>query len=272
MLDKRMKHRTAILTSKQIWLSAMVLFTTIVVIVAIILIQPTRATGADTVDCSGNWYNSPDTVLKEACSKQKDTNHLTDLASEEATTLAQPRVPSVPNAVQTVADYPSEVMLPMPDYAKPVHEYTHNPYDGPPPSHWKGYTSAWVDSGVPDSGYTYWSKLYVLARSGRQDARDIDPDAVPTRISGESYPRLNTDILDGGGPGMGKYLKGWTCPQPIGDIVITNITNPPINITDASTPYPGLQSVVYFKAKNGQTGNFNMATETWTFDPAPKSP
>ncbi|MEP6774428.1 MAG: hypothetical protein ABJA50_02435 [Chloroflexota bacterium] len=163
-------------------------------------------------------------------------------------------------------------MLPMPDYAKQVGEMKFDPYNGAWPSHWRGVTSAWVDGGVPSTGYIDWSKLYVVARTGYQNPKDIDPKAEPTRTNGELYPRINTDILDGGGPGMGRYIKDWTCPQPIGDIVITNITNPPLsNITDPSTPYPGLQSVVYFKAKDSrQTGRFDMTSETWTFDPVPK--
>jgi hypothetical protein len=111
---------------------------------------------------------------------------------------------------------------------------------------------------VPNGRYTAWSALYVLAF----------PDDGANASSS-----LVTQILDGGGEdGSINYAKRWVCPQPIGAIYITSIVNPELNITDASTPYPGLQSVVYFKTETGQTGNFNMATETWTFDPAAKSP
>lgn len=258
-----MKARTNRFTVKERWVSGLLTFLALGIIAVMALVLPNRTIGANSVDCSGDWSSSPDPVLRDACSRRKATQVAVELQHAQATSEAMPVRPT---------DLPSGLapLLPMPDYVKPVMEMKFDPFDGPPPSHWKGYTSVWLDGGVPNADYTYWSKLYVLARSGHHDTADIDPSALPTRSDGDLYPTLNTDILDGGGPGEERYLKLWTCPQPIGDIVITNITNPPVNITDASTPFPGLQSVVYFQGKAGQTGSFNMATETWNFDPVLK--
>lgn len=81
-------------------------------------------------------------------------------------------------------------------------------------------------------------------------------------------PTLETEGT-GGYSDTNQYERKWTCPQPVGLLHITNITNPDYTNTDPHVPYPGLRSVVYFATESDSwpTGRFDMATETWTFDP-----
>lgn len=247
---------------KRIWLLALGFLVTITAITALAVLWTAHASKATGVDCSGAWYDSPDPVVKETCSREKAATTLSQ-ADEVATAAAQPYY-------QTIPGFVPQVILPVPPDAKVVFERKQDPYNGPGPSGWKGATSTWRDGAVPSADYTSWDELYIIARPG--SSAQLLP-AIGDTASTKANPTLETDVAASLGDGTDvKYRKRWGCPQDVGALYITNITNPELNIPDANTPYPGLQSVVYFKTKTGQTGNFNMATETWTFDPTSKAP
>jgi hypothetical protein len=234
------------------------------VIAAVVPTAQVLPTLTATVTCPSDWYNSKDKALVEACSKLKEITSAQQRVDELATMTAQPYY-------QTIPGFVPQVLLPPPDYVKDIHEMKHDPYAGAWPQDWRGATSVWRDGAVPNVGYTEWSELYVIARpgNGAQSTQPPTGDAATTNTN----PTLETSGFSSVSNGTDvNYGKRWICPQAVGAIYITNIVNPELNIPNASTPYPGLQSVVYFKTETGQTGNFNMATEAWTFDPASKLP
>jgi len=47
---------------------------------------------------------------------------------------------------------------------------------------------------------------------------------------------------------------------------------PELNIPNAQTPFPGLRGIVYFTTRDGLTGHFDLAQETWTFDQPATTP
>ncbi|MDQ5825760.1 MAG: hypothetical protein M3441_16320 [Chloroflexota bacterium] len=263
-----MKGMNTKLTRKRSWLpaAATLVIIGITIVAAILLIpqvRPTQSmiaavptakvvpTQTIALNCPSNWYDSQDKALVEACSKLKAAAIPQQQAAERATAAALPDV-------QTIPGFQPVTLLPPPDYATEVRELKHDPYNGAWPPGWNKATSVWQDGAVPNNRYTAWSALYVLAFPG---------DGAQTSSS------LVTQILDGvGEDSTVSYARRWVCPQAIDAIYITSIVNPKLNITDARTPFPGLQSIVYFKTDTGQTGNFNMATEIWTFDATSKAP
>lgn len=234
-------------------------------IVAAIAISPQApTTQAGTVNCPADWYLSKDPVLRDTCSRLKETTSQQQRAQELATAAAQPRV-------QTIPGFQPVTLLPVPDYAKVVTELKFDPYNGAWPPIWDTTTSVWKDGAVPTSDYTMWDEVFVVSRPG--SATQSTPPPAGSSATTNTNPTLETEVFGSMGDGTDReYQKRWTCPQAAGAIYITSIINPALNITDAKTPYPGLRSVVYFKTEAGQTGNFDMATETWTFDPPVKAP
>lgn len=201
-------------------------------------------------NCPPNWDKSSDRAVRDACAKLKADNYGRQRASEIATAEARP-------SVQILSNIVPGVQLPPPDYAKIVSERTFDPYDGARPPQWNTATSVWQVGALPNRNYTSWSAMYIVSRPGNSATKSTNPT-------------LETEgLTDGLDP---KYNKTWVCPQAVGELHITNVTKPDLNITSANTPFPGLQGVVYFKTKAGQTGKFDLATETWTFDAAPKTP
>lgn len=201
-------------------------------------------------NCPPNWDKSDDRAVRDICAKLKADNYMKQRASEIATAEARP-------SVQTLSYITPGVQLPPPDYAKIIRELPYDPYKGARPPHWRSATSVWQVGALPNRDYTSWSAMYIVSRPGNSATKSTNPT-------------LETEgLTDGLDP---KYNKQWVCPQAVGEIYITNITKPDLNITDAKTPFPALQGVVYFKTKAGQTGSFNLATETWTFDTPAKTP
>ena len=96
-----------------------------------------------------------------------------------------------------------------------------------------------------------------------EDAYGGDDDIATT----DENPTLKTMTVDDPGDGAGrKYSKTWVFPKPVGEVYITNADIPDFDITDPKTPFPGLRGTISFKTKDGQTGKFDLATETWSFD------
>jgi hypothetical protein len=55
-----------------------------------------------------------------------------------------------------------------------------------------------------------------------------------------------------------EYEKKWSCPQEVGELVITGATGP--------------TGIVSFTTELNQTGTFNLATEEWTLEGKPWLP
>ncbi len=245
-----MKRTNAKTFTRLIWLPSLV---ALVVGVAIITIAThTHSTQADPVDCSGDWGNSGDQALIAACSDQKLSADL----QVEATMAARPYVNTRPN-------YTPAPMLPEPTYSKEVRQIIYDlndPDRNPIPREWKGATSMWLDGSVPSADYRLWFELFVVSRPNNG-------------YFGLLNPTLETELFDSEGD-MSQYVRKWTCPQPVGTLHITSITNPDYTNTDPHVAYPGLRSVVYFTTDSSSwpTGSFNMATQTWTLDPVNNLP
>ena len=177
-----------------------------------------------------------------------------DDASLLATQNAKPYVDTEPVLASPVA------VLPEPTEVTVIGSLPWYPENGAPPMGWSGATTAWLDGSTPTDGYLAWAQLYVLTKPGNGATYfDIYAKNVVTT---STNPTIETYSLMGG-----TYEKIWTDPQPDGALYVTNIINPAYTDTNANDPYPGLTSVVYFTTKSGQTGHFDMSTETWTFDP-----
>ncbi len=232
---------------RRTWFPTLAALALVAGIAIITMTWHSRPTQADPVDCSGSWWTSGDPVLITACSDQKVSADDQAWATEEA----QPYVDSPPV---------TEVLqLPEPNEARQVHEWVrdlNSPALGPVPREWKGATSVWRDGAVPTTDYMAWTELYVVSRP---------TGAGPG--SGLGGPTLETMLLGSVG-GQSQYVRQWTCPQSVGALHITKITNPDYTNTNPKVPYPGLQSVVYFTTDSSSwpKGSFDMATEAWTLN------
>jgi len=210
-------------------------------------------------NCPRDWSQSPDAVVRDTCARVKGTAVVQQQAAERATMQAQPYVQTIPN-------FTPVVQLPVPDYAKLVIERKFDPYKGAWPFQWQGATSVWQVGGVPNADYTSWSELYLVAYQGN-GAHSTRAYAGNNDIAiTNENPRLVT-MVDGP-----QYNKKWVCPRPVAEIYITKISVPELNIPNAQTPFPGLRGIVYFTTRDGLTGHFDLAQETWTFDQPATTP
>ncbi len=250
-----MKRTDTKMFAKHTWLPALAALALIAGIAIIATTWRARPTGADGVNCSGNWWESTDPAVISICSDQKASANQPVL--EMATLTAQPYYDTMPN-------YTPVPELPEATYDKEVREMVfdlNDPGRGPTPREWRGATSIWRDGAVPRADYMLWSDLYVVSRPhGMGPISSINPT-------------LETMIPDGDSE-LSIYVRQWTCPQSVGALHITSITNPDYANTDPHVAYPGLRSVVYFTTDSSSwpTGSFNMATQTWTLDPVNNLP
>ncbi len=213
-------------------------------------VPPTLAMG----NCPCDWAQSSDPAVRDTCARVKGTAVVQQHAAEVATKQAQPYIQTIPN-------FTPVVQLPVPNYAKTIVELKYDPYKGAPPFAWLGATSVWQVGGVPNADYTSWSELYVLAFQGNGAH---STHGYAGNVTTDQNPSLVT-MADG-------YDKKWVCPRPVAEIYITKIMVPELNIPNAQTPFPGLRGIVYFTTRDGQTGHFDLAQETWTFDSPPPTP
>lgn len=220
-------------------------------------------------NCPPNWYESNDQAVLDTCAKLKETISKEQRAQEIATMQAQP-------SVQTIPNFTPVPLLPPPDYANVVRELPWDPYKGARPVQWRDATSVWQVGAVPNSDYTSWVPLYVVSRPGSngQPAQSQQAaDSSATATTSNANPTLEIMLLEGlGGSVDAKYNKRWVFPQAAGEIYITSVTRPTLNIPDKGTPFPGLQGVISFKTKGGQTGKFDLAREAWILDTPAKAP
>ncbi len=217
-------------------------------------------------NCPSNWSDSKDPVIRDTCARLKGVISQQQRAAEIATMQAQPHVQTGPTPA-----FPT--LLPPPDYAKVVQELLFNPYNGAWPFQWEGATSVWQIGAIPNSDYTAWGPLYLVAYQGNGVHSSKAYAGNKVEATSNQNPILQTMIFDSPGDGAStRYSKKWVFPQAVGDIYITNANIPTLNITDVKTTFPGLQGIVTFKTKDGQTGKFDLAKETWTFDSPSKTP
>lgn len=225
---------------------------------------PARPTPTPMGNCPANWDKSSDAAVRAACEKLKASNYAQQHAAEIATMQARPYSPVIPN-------FTPVTLLPVPDYANTIRQLKFDPYNGAWPFMWEGATSVWQIHAVPNSDYTSWNLLFIVAYQGNGvRASDAYASNRAEAITTQN-PTLTTMVLNGDRSDA-KYSKSWVYPKAVGEVYITNVTIPPLNIPNAQTPFPSLQGTVYFKAKNGQTGSFDLAHETWTFDTPAKAP
>jgi hypothetical protein len=237
----------------------------VIVIAAIAIALSTRSTHAN-VDCSGDWMKSTDEEgVWIPCTQQllASTSGADDPWAPLATAQTWPTYVYMP-------DYTPVPALPEQDDFKVIEAIPFSPEMGAVPFNVSGVTTFWRDGSVPTDDYMGWHELYVLTRPGNgasyivtgmgAGAAGVDGMVITTTTN----PTLETMV--GFGTSDSKYQKAWTDPQADGALYITNITNPDYTNINPSIPYPGLQSVVSFTTKSGQTGHFDMSTEKWTFD------
>jgi hypothetical protein len=148
-----------------------------------------------------------------------------------------------------------------------VKQSIYDPYNGPWPFQWIGATSVWQIGGVPNNNYTAWGPLYLVAYQGNGVHSTDAYGGNKAEAVTDQNPTLATMTFDDPGDGASiKYSKKWVFPEAVGEIYITGASIPSFGITDPTTPFPGLQGTISFKIKDGQTGQFDLAKETWSFD------
>ena len=220
-------------------------------------VQPTQNPMGD---CPANWADIQDRATRDACAKRKDVVSQQQRASEIATMEAQPQAPIGATPV-------AATLLPPPDYARVVEESKYNPYNDAWPFQWIGATSVWEIGAIPNNDYTAWGPLYLVAYQGNgvhsADAYGGNTDVATS----DQNPTLATMTFDDPGDGASvKYSKKWVFPESAGEIYITGASIPNLDVTDPLTPFPGLRGVISFKTRDGQTGQFDLAKEIWSFD------
>jgi hypothetical protein len=228
-----------------------------------------QAGSVKAIDCSGDWYNSTDRATLNACGSAQNAQKV----MEEQTAIAQKEQEPY---YQTIPDLSPVVLLPEPDDAKtiqqfPLHQSTNDPnLVQALPHYLDGATSYWQIGSIPNSDYTDWSGAMVATYPGN--------GAGDTYLyTNEGNPILDVFGYDGTDAGAAKYSPNWTCPKAIGKIDITDIVVKTGATGMGADPpnFSGLNYIVYFTndgAYGGTvTGNFDMTTGTWTFDP-PTSP
>lgn len=246
--------------NKRIWL----LLPILMVLLASAVLWHIRSGLADSTVCPDNWYASTDPVVLQACSDQKAARHTSDVQQADATAQAQPYVQTIPNSAPVR-------LLPQPDDTKQIVErplVPSNPADLQGlPFVLENATSWWEAGSAPNADYTSWDPVSVLTHPGN-GATYVSGGATSDTFIVNTNPTLTTSVEDGDVYQRQTYGHIWVCPQPVGALYITNIvagTSPGLGADGAN--FSGLNYIVYFKTTSGKTGTFNMANQTWTFDP-----
>jgi hypothetical protein len=224
--------------------------------------------------CPPDWYDSPDADLLDRCAREKGTATAKQEESArqtaEALATAQPSAPAPIPSTGPYASPPPRPTLPEPQNAGAIH-----------PLDWavdvqgdhimqcmlRGYTSAWLDGFVPNAEYTSWDRLFVISRPGNGEhmLACVAGENADTVV--QTNPTIETIVRDTAGSEK-KYLHTWTSPRAVKTLYITSIVSSgrPGLGADGSR-FEGLNSIVYFKTETGESGSFDMATQTWHFAP-----
>lgn len=196
--------------------------------------------------CGLSWHLLPSLADRNACAQAKATAvalRERQVTQAQQAALANRPAPSIPN-------YRPAVLWPEPDVFKESKQVPVEQVAGGP---WRGANSLWMYGSVPNDDYTEWDHFYIFAKSGQNGA-----------------PVLQTLVLNGRDSGERQYVHVWTSPRATGTLTITGITpsNGGATPTPSATPphpFPGPSGVVHFTTSSGQSGAFDLATQTWTF-------
>lgn len=221
--------------------------------------------------CPSDWYDSSDPALRDRCGREKGTRTAEQDRSRHQTQTAQPITPANPPApVPSVAAYssPPPALLPQPENSKiirPVDWQTDLNGDRIMHCVARDTTTLWFDGSVPRGDYTHWDPLYVMTRPGNGERAWSCGEGANVVV--QTNPTLETfvELTIGGNE---KYLHTWTCPRAVRTLQITSIVNTGrVGLNSDGDKFMGLNSIVYFRTADGESGSFDMANQTWTFSP-----
>lgn len=235
------------------------------------VVTATATAFTQTSPCPPDWYNSPDATLRDRCAREKGTVTARQQASEQQT--AQARATAYPPApLPSVAAYssPRPAILPEPESAKTIKLVdwgTDLAGDHLIQCMVTGATSIWLDGSVPNDGYTSWDRLFVVTRPGNAEHTTTCTAGERSEVIIQTNPTLETLVRNNGGSEK-KYLHTWTSPKAVKTLQITGIVNSGRPGLDGDgDKFMGLNSIIYFKTGTGETGSFDMTTQTWHFGP-----
>lgn len=236
----------------------------------------TIVTVSQASSCPPDWYDSPDDSLRDRCAREKGTVTAKQQESAKQTAVAlataHPSAPA-PAPVPSTSAYASA--QPRPTIPRPQNSTITRAVD------WgtdlggdhilqcmmRDATDIWLDGFVPNEDYTRWDRIYVVTRPG-------NGEHVLSCVAGENSetvvqtnPTIQTVVRDTVGSEK-KYVHTWVSPKPVKALYITNIVSSgQTGIDFDGSRFEGLNSIVYFKTATGDSGSFDMTTETWHFVP-----
>lgn len=224
--------------------------------------------------CPPNWSDSADADLRDRCARAKGTAAAKQDESArqtaEALATAQPPLPAPIASTGPYASPPPRPTLPEPQKADAVRVLdwaVDVQGDSIMQCMLRGYTSAWLDGFVPNAEYTSWDRLFVITRPGNGEHMLACVAGERADVVVQTNPTIEAIVRDNVGSEK-KYLHTWTSPRAVKALYITNIVSSGRPGLDADgSKFEGLNSIVYFKTEAGESGSFDMTTQTWHFAP-----
>lgn len=252
-----------LLRNKRLW------FVTLGIVCSLLLgvAAMVRPGYADNTVCPDNWYESTDPAVLNACSYAKAIRSANEDQQAFEAAQASPYVQRIPGS-----SFVPE--LPQPENSKQIVDIllptTNSDELQGRPGIAKNATSWWQAGSVPSAGYSTWDELWILTFPGNGAIYNGGDGA--TFVVNDN-PTIVTFPANSDASATHTYAHTWTCPRPVSTLVVTNIVrgvSPGLGAD--GTNFVGLNYILYFRTKSGETGSFNMATETWTFDPPSTTP
>lgn len=247
----------------QTWL--LMLTFALLVSVGVTLLYSAAGTGEATArqGCPDRYWESDDRELVGRCVEEK--NRLQDWrdAQENMTMVALQAY-----ATPMIANFTPEVELEPPASLRNISPVDPMHLVGGPVS-FRNSTTIWEIRSVPNSRYTGWSPIYIVSKPGNGAKHWYPSMSGPVTVN--KNPWFETIIMNADRGQVQKYRHVWESPRPVRTLEITNVEPTDRRGIGADEHgFLGLNMIVHFKTGTGETGTFDMLTETWTFAPPAK--
>jgi hypothetical protein len=204
------------------------------ILIVLVGVMAARSSGAVAEDkCPTDWATLPSVADRQRCADQKAQRTI-DAA---ATAQARPYATTVPMRLDPrVATTPAPAGF-IPDSVKAI-----------------GRVDRSIVGGIGDFPRPVTDLWSIGAISNPEDPTAYDRIVLYTRPpEGTRNAALGKFLVGNSlGPDLTrKYNQTWVCPRDVGMITIMNVS--------------GSDGVVSFATSSGQSGTFNIASQTWSF-------